>query len=138
MAFKRHAPKHQRPRETIRRKRCPFCDGMGAIASMVPSFGIYAEGQELPFRVDVAIVEERFVSMGVLVVRFTFPDKTYRVFKQPEYSFDYLNSKDPAYPVYMDAMTKTIEQRKQQFAFPIKYCPKCGRKFKNNRSKLWS
>lgn len=134
MAFKRHAPKHQRSRETIRRKWCPFCDGMEAIASMVPSFGIYAEGQKLPFRVDVV---ERAAPMGVLAVRFTFPDKTYRVFKQPEYDFDYLNSKDPAYPVYMDAMTKTIEQRKQQFAFPINHCPMCGRKFKNNRSKLW-
>ena len=132
MAFKKHVPKHQRSRETIRRKRCPYCDSMKAIASMIPSFGIYAEGHELPFSVDVV---EHAAPMGVLAV--TFPDKTYRVFKQPEYDFDYLNYKDPAYPVYMDAMTKTIEQRKQQFAFPIKYCPKCGRKFKNNRSKLW-
>lgn len=134
MAFKRHAPKHQRPRETIRRARCPFCDGMNYIASMTPTFGIYAEGNSLPFRVDVLA---EGLSKGALLVRFTYPDKEYQVFKRPELDMRFLDYKDPTYPVYMDAVTKSIQRQRQQFAFPIDYCPKCGRKFKNNRQKLW-
>ena len=130
MAFKKHAPKHQRHRASIRRGWCPYCDGMGVIASMQPNFGANIEGHSLPF--TAAVMVSGYVA-GHLLVTFTWPDREYQVFSMPDYERCFEISDTP----HLAFDRKTIERKRQQFAFPIDYCPKCGRKFKNNRTKLW-
>ena len=136
MAFKRHAPKHRRQRESIRREWCPFCDGMRVVGEMRPNFGAHVEGFSLPFSVDV--MASGFMS-GKLIVTYTVPDRDYRVYEKPPFP-DWLDdfSYDARRTAIPDIKTKLVERKMQRFAFPINYCPMCGRDFKNNRQKLWS
>ena len=124
----KHTPKHRRNREPIRRKKCPCCDQFWPIGECSPKFDAHIEGYSLPFVVGAFVA-----SYGAIHLRFTWPYKQHTVFVQPSFKdFDGV-AKVPR----MNCKKKTIDVMRQQFSFPINYCPMCGRKFKNSRSKLW-
>ena len=131
MGKKKHTPKHRKNRESIRRKYCPICDAFWPIGECSPKFGAHIQGYSLPFMVEACVA-----SYGAMLLRFTWPYKPHTVYVQPTFK-DVCDLGESFGVPLMNYQKKVIDVTRQQFAFPINYCPICGRKFKNSRSKLW-
>ena len=131
MAFKKHQPKFRRTREKLTRNVCAYCDIGYPIAEMQPDFGAHFEDRSLPFRVSVGVGG---MYEGAIRIKYTVPYKSFHI---RTLSVDDLSFLKHGGLCELPTDTRVIEPQQQQFAFPIKYCPMCGRKFKNSRSKIW-
>ena len=122
MTFKKHGPKRF-ARKTIRRVRCPYCDGYAPLIDMVPGHRADIDGHALPFKADVS------VGGAFMFVEFDFPDRDYRL-------SEYRSRGEYALPPYT-VEESVIECRRERFATRIRYCPACGRDLLDDRAKLW-
>ena len=130
MAFKKHAPKHQRSRETIFRKPCPYCDGLQSVERHSPNFGAYIKGHSLPFLTDLHVSG---ICGGQMAITYTWPAREHIAYA---FQGESLHKEITSIEARMISR-ELIQPQRQRFLLRIQHCPMCGRRFKNNRSKLW-